>query len=60
MDCEKAYELLTDYVGVSAEALDLVLAVAGYNIETLKAVLFYYTGWRNFEGFLEDFFEENT
>lgn len=57
MDCKKAYEILTDYVGVNAAALDLVLAIKGYNIETLEAVLFYYTGWRNFPGFLEDISE---
>lgn len=54
MDCKKAYETLIDWVGVDSEALDLVLAIKGYNIETLEAVLFYYTGWGSFEGYLED------
>ena len=49
---EEMYEMLADYVGVSDEALQVACAVGGCNEETMERVLFYFTGWRSFEGYL--------
>ena len=49
---EEMYDMLADYVGVSEEALHVACAVGGCNEETMERVLFYFTGWRSFEGYL--------
>lgn len=55
MEWEEMYDLLADVVGVSKEALDLAFAVGGCNEETAERILFYFTGWRTFEGWLGQF-----
>lgn len=54
MTFDEMYDTLRDYCGVSEEALDLAFAIGGRNEETACAILYYYTGWRNFEGFLAE------
>ena len=49
---EEMYDILSDVVGVPAEALDLAFGVAGCSEETACAILNYYTGWKSFEGYL--------
>lgn len=56
---EEMYEMLADYVGVSDEALQVACAVSGCNEETMERVLFYFTGWRSFEGYLGELDENN-
>ena len=53
------YDILCEMVDVKPEALDLAFGISGCSIDTAKDILFYYTGWHNFEGFLEEIFEEN-
>ena len=48
------YDILRDLVCVDDEALDLVFSINGCNEETASDILFYYTGWHNFEGFLDE------
>lgn len=55
---EETCEILAEYVGVSDEALQLAYAVGGCNIETSQRILFYYTGWNSFDGFLNDLEED--
>lgn len=55
---EEMYEMLAEYVGVSEEALGVACAIGGCNEETMERVLFYYTGWRSFEGYLNEMNEE--
>lgn len=57
-DFETWCEILIDYVGVSEDALELAFAVGGQNIETAQRILFYYTGWNSFSGYMGEF-EEN-
>lgn len=58
MDWEEMYDILVDYVGVETDALDLAFAIGGCNEETAERILFYYTGWKTFEGFLGDLEED--
>lgn len=37
----------------STDALDLAFGIKGYTEETAKAILFYLTGYNDFEQFLE-------
>jgi len=55
---EEMFDMLIEYLGVSEEALQLACAIGGCNEETMERVLFYYTGWRSFEGFLNELNEE--
>ena len=59
MKFDEMYDVLLWDVGVSQEALDLAFSLKGCNEETACAILDYYTGWKNFEGFLEEFHGEN-
>jgi len=52
MSFEEMYDLLRDGLDVSEEALDLAFAIGGCNEETAERILFYYTGWQSFEGWL--------
>lgn len=52
MTYEEMYDCLYANLDVSKEALDLAFAVGGCNEETAERILFYYTGWRSFEGWL--------
>lgn len=54
MTVEEAYEILETYVTDNAEALDLAFGIDGWSLETAEAILSYYTGWHNFEGFLNE------
>jgi len=52
MSFEEMYDLLRDGLDISEEALDLAFAIGGCNEETAERILFYYTGWQSFEGWL--------
>jgi hypothetical protein len=43
------YDYLRDVVGVSEEALDLAFSLNGQNDKTASDILFYYTGWDDFD-----------
>lgn len=57
-DWEEMYDILRDVVGVEENALDLAFGIGGCNEETACAILNYYTGFRTFEGWLEEIEEE--
>lgn len=48
------YDLLHDVLNINEEALDLAFAIGGCNEETAERILFYYTGWQTFEGWLDN------
>ena len=54
MNFETAYDLLAEYVTEDTAALDLAFAIGGRTVETAEAILYYYTGWHNFEGYLAE------
>ena len=58
MEWNEMYDVLAEIVGVGEEALSVACAVGGCNEETMERVLFYYTGFRTFEGWLEEIEEE--
>lgn len=47
------YELLLDEEVVSREALDLVLDINGYNLDTLNDVLYAVTGYKDADQYLD-------
>lgn len=49
---DKYYDILTAYT--SEEALQLVININGYKMETLLDILFATTGYRNFEQLKEE------
>ena len=52
------FDILEEYLCISEEALNLAIAVGGYNEETAQRILCSYTGWSSFEGFLGELCEE--
>lgn len=54
MNWKQAYDILADVLGVSKDALDLAFSVGGRNMDTAKFILYYYTGWKDFNEWLED------
>jgi len=53
----KLYEMcdfLRDEIRVSEEALDLAFSLKGYSEDTAEDILFYYTGYDDFENYIED------
>lgn len=58
MSFEEMYDLLRDGLDVSEEALDLAFAIGGCNEETAERILFFYTGWQSFEGWLDEIGED--
>ena len=58
MDWEEMYDMLVELVGVNKDALELAFSIGGCNTETAERILFYYTGWHTFEGWLRDIFDD--
>ena len=54
MDWRQAYNILADVLGISKDALDLAFSVGGCNMDTAKFILYYYTGWEDFNEWLDD------
>lgn len=54
MDWKEAYDILADVLGISKDALDLAFSVGGCNMDTTQFILYYYTGWKDFNKLLED------
>ena len=59
MNFETAYDLLAEYVTDNTEALNLAFAIGGHTVETAEAILYYYTGWHSFEGYLAEINSED-
>ena len=59
MEWQEMYELLLEYNVTTEEALGVACAIGGCNEETMERVLFYYTGWRTFEGWLREMAEDD-
>lgn len=49
MNLEKYEEQLIEEIGVNEEVINVLVAINGYNLETLENLLFYYTGYRTFD-----------
>lgn len=53
MNLDEYYDYLVDYEIVTRLGLDLIVGINGYNTTTLDDVLYYYTGYRSIEQYLE-------
>lgn len=49
MTINEMYDFLRDMVGANAEALDLAFGLNGFNEQAAQDILFWYTGYNNFE-----------
>lgn len=58
MTIQEMFDILRVYEIANEDFIDGAVCVGGYNEETAERILFYHTGWRTFEGFLEEFNEE--
>ena len=54
MNWLEMYDLLLEYSIATEEALGVACAIGGCNEETMEHVLFYFTGWKSFEGWLRE------
>ena len=57
MDKDEAWDYLTETVGVSEETLQVVTAINGYTVDTLKDVLYAVAAERAFPDDAEDYAE---
>lgn len=53
MSLEYYNEYLINNVGVNEEVINCITSIDGYNEDTLDSILYYYTGYRDLEQFLE-------
>lgn len=53
MSLEEYYDYLINNVGVNEEVINCITSIDGYNEDTLDNVLYYYTGYRDLEQYLE-------
>lgn len=51
-------DILIEYGICSEEFADGAICVGGWNVETMKRILFYKTGFRNFDQLLQELEEE--
>ena len=58
MKFENMKEILYTYFENCADAIGLAFAIGGENVETAQRILYYYTGWMSFEGFLDELEED--
>ena len=53
MSLEEYYDYLIENLGVNEETIKCVTGINGYNEETLDSILYYFTGYRDLEQYLE-------
>ena len=54
MNTDTIWDAIIEYGIATAEELELVTAINGYNSDTLNDVIYIRTGYRNIEQLLED------
>lgn len=53
MSLEQYCDYLIENLGVNEETIKCITGINGYNEETLDNILYYYTGYRDLEQYLE-------
>ena len=53
MSLEDYNNYLINNLGISEEVINCITSINGYNEETLDSILYYYTGYRDLEQYLE-------
>ena len=53
MSLEEYSNYLIDNLGVNEETINCITSINGYNEDTLDDILYYFTGYRDLEQYLE-------
>lgn len=53
MNKKEYTEYLIDFLGIDEKVISCVTSINGYNEETLDSILYYFTGYRDLEQYLE-------
>lgn len=53
MELNEYYDYLIENLGVNEETIKCVTGINGYSEETLNDILYYFTGYRDLEQYLE-------
>ena len=53
MSLEEYSNYLIEYLGVNEEVVNCITGINGYNENTLDDILYYFTGYRDIEQYLE-------
>lgn len=59
MTLEERYEFLIDHIGITEEEIGVAIHFNGNNEETYNELLYYVTGWRSIEQYIECEMEED-
>ena len=59
MTLEERYDFLVDYIGITEEEIGVAIHFNGNNEETYNELLYYTTGWRSIEQYIECEMEED-
>lgn len=54
MTIDEMYDFLSEVVGISKEALDLAFGLDGYNFQTAENILYWATGYNDFDAYKTD------
>ena len=54
LSASDAYDILNEYVGITQETLDAIFGINGFTVETAQDILYWFTGWNDFKGYLEE------
>lgn len=60
MTVKEIWEIIVEYCIATDDELGLVTDLMGYNKETLNAVIYSRTGYRDIEQFLEEYLEREV
>lgn len=53
MELNEYYDYLIENLGINEETIKCVTGINGYNEETLDDILYYFSGYRDIEQYLE-------
>ena len=53
MELNEYYDYLIENLGINEETIKCVTGINGYNEETLDSILYYFSGYRDLEQYLE-------
>lgn len=58
MKLNEMYDFLNEIIGLNEETLDLAFGIKGYTEDTAKDILYYITGYRDFEQYKKECYED--
>lgn len=57
MGINEMYDFLNEVIGIEKEALDLAFGLNGFTIKTAENILFWKTGYDDFDEYQKDLFD---